>query len=66
MKDKVKNAVEFYIEKFTRKSNLLNKLTDKIANGEELTVTENEQKNILVAEVSLIKKFIEELDYIQE
>lgn len=66
MKDKLKKAIEFYSEKLTRKSNSLDILINKISNGEDLTVKENDKKNILIAEVSLIKLFIEELEYIQE
>jgi hypothetical protein len=62
MESKIKDAIEFYNNKLNRKNRILFSLTDKIANGKDLTIKESEDKNILIAEISLIKRFIEELE----
>lgn len=63
---KLKDALEFNKSKLERKKKALEDYLEREANGEPLSSIELERKNILIAETSLLKTFVEELEYILE
>jgi hypothetical protein len=55
-------TLDFWKNKLERKSKNLSEYSNRISKGEELGIIEMEKRNILVAEVSLIKFFIEDIE----
>lgn len=59
--DNRKDIIKFYYEKLERKKRLLSEYNDKIKKDAELGIIQSEKRNILIAEISLIKLFIDDL-----
>ena len=66
MEDKIKDSIEFYQTKLDRKERLVQPYQDKLNDDEKMTEVEYAQLKAYQAEISLIKKFIENLKYIIE
>jgi len=62
----INEIIQGYKEKLARKQRILaNDFQPAIENGDDLTEKQYRDKEVLLAEISLIKLILDDLDYIQ-
>lgn len=66
MLERLNGEIEFQKEKLARKERLLEEYLDMLSRDEKLTEVQYAKKEVLLAEKSLLKLFIESLKHIKE
>ena len=66
MEEKIKDSIEFYQTKLDRKERMVQPYQDKLNDDEKMTEVEYAQLKTYQAEISMLKRFIDDLKYIIE